>query len=259
MKNTIHAISEEELQAYVDGQLDDARNRIIDEYLAQHPAEAKRLLDYKKNNQLLQALYSNNIDESALRRTQLNFTNFTKPKRSSPLLYAASISWLVIGITLGWSINQYVNPLQSPAVTMSFYQSALTAHAVYSPEILHPVEVTADQEAHLVKWLSKRLDRNIKTPNLAPLGYNLIGGRLLPAQVGPAAQFMYENSVGDRLTLYVIANPDKERDSAFRFFEQEKMKVFYWTDMKMGFAITGDIDKSRLLQAADTIYKELSI
>lgn len=41
---------------------------------------------------------------------------------------------------------------------------AAVAYAVYSPEKRHPVEVGADQEQHLVNWLSKRLGAILKAP-----------------------------------------------------------------------------------------------
>ena len=45
-------------------------------------------------------------------------------------------------------------------------QRAALAQAVYEPEVLHPVEVGAEQEAHLVKWLSKRLEHKVVEQNV---------------------------------------------------------------------------------------------
>ena len=76
---------------------------------------------------------------------------------------------------------------------MSFAQRADVAYAVYTPEQRHPVEVAASEEEHLISWLSKRLNRPLSVPSLQEYGYSLVGGRLLPGEAGPAAQFMYEN------------------------------------------------------------------
>ena len=83
-----------------------------------------------------------------------------------------------------------------------FAQQAAVAHAVFQPEVRHPVEVTAAQQEHLVQWLSKRLGRPLKVPVLAAQGYELVGGRLLPGDDGARAQFMYQNSAasGSRST-----------------------------------------------------------
>ena len=40
-------------------------------------------------------------------------------------------------------------------------------------------------------WLTKRLGAPVSAPSLSALGYELVGGRLLPGGAGPVALFMY--------------------------------------------------------------------
>ena len=129
---------------------------------------------------------------------------------------------------------------------------------VYSPEVRHPVEVGADQEAHLVRWLSKRLGTTLKVPHLGGLGYSLVGGRLLPGDRGPVAQFMYQDGKGQRLTLYVRVNPDDSRETAFRFAQERGVGVFYWLDRKLGYALSGEVEKRELLRIATGVYRQLN-
>lgn len=256
MNNTNSKFSEDDLQAYVDGNLSETRHEEIREYLEQHPAELNRINEFKEQNSLLHSLYDN-TDEKLQRRVMVN-NNKAQSGNSIfliPKSYAASLVWLIIGIMLGIGINSRVTPESTIAFTLP--QNAMTAHVVFSPEVRHPVEVTAAQEIHLVKWLSKRLNRKLTIPNLNPIGYDLVGGRLLSAQVGPAAQFMYENKSGNRLTLYVIEKPSE--DTAFQFFEKNNIKVFSWNDTNMGFAIVGNISKKGLLDAANKVYSEIII
>ena len=86
------------------------------------------------------------------------------------------------------------------------------AHAVYAPEVRHPVEVNVAQgsateqraqEEHLARWLGKRLDMPVRLFDLRPQGFELVGGRLLPDANGPSAQLMYQNSGGQRVTVYL--------------------------------------------------------
>jgi anti-sigma factor RsiW len=67
------------------------------------------------------------------------------------------------------------------------------AHAVYLPEKRHPVEVAAAEQDHMVQWLSKRLGKPLKIPQLGAQGFELVGGRLLPGDSGARAQFMFQN------------------------------------------------------------------
>lgn len=122
----------------------------------------------------------------------------------------------------------------------------------------HPVEVGADQEAHLVAWLSKRLGTALKIPQLGGIGYSLVGGRLLPGEQGPVAQFMYQDAQGQRLTLYVRTNREQGRETAFRFAQDGSVRVFYWIDHGLGLALSGEIEKEELLRVATTVYQQLN-
>ncbi|HEY2024987.1 anti-sigma factor [Paraburkholderia sp.] len=136
-----------------------------------------------------------------------------------------------------------------------FAQRADIAYAVYSPEQRHPVEVAASEEAHLVAWLSKRLNRPLSVPSLQEYGYSLVGGRLLPGEAGPAAQFMYENRAGARLTLYVTGMSRDE--TAFRLFRDGSRRTFYWINNGMGYALSGAIAEDKLRTMAIDVCSEL--
>lgn len=135
---------------------------------------------------------------------------------------------------------------------------AARAHAVYASEVRHPVEVDATQQDHLVKWLSKRLGYDLKIPALTAEGFELLGGRLLPGpDGGPVAQFMYQDSAGKRLTLYVSRRNRSEPLTAFRFAKEGTVSVFYWIDRECGYALSGDIDKAALARLATAVYRQL--
>jgi anti-sigma factor RsiW len=143
----------------------------------------------------------------------------------------------------------------------TFGRQALVAHAVYSPEVRHPVEVEAAQQEHLVQWLSKRLNRPLKLPNLAEHGYDLVGGRLLPGEQGARAQFMYQNAGGERITLYVGALDDPAAkasgETAFRFTSDGPVSTFYWMDRGFGYALAGKLPRPRLLALSESVYRQL--
>jgi anti-sigma factor RsiW len=133
------------------------------------------------------------------------------------------------------------------------------AHATYSPEVRHPVEVGADQEPHLVAWLSKRLGTQLRAPKLEAVGYSLIGGRLLPGERGPAAHFMYQCNRGTRVTLYVRSDMAPNRSTAFRYSRESNVDVYYWVDSRLGYAVSsGDISKENLLNVANAAYQQLN-
>ena len=134
---------------------------------------------------------------------------------------------------------------------------AALAHVVYSPEVRHPVEVGAEQVAHLVQWLSKRLGTSLQAPHLQTAGFQLLGGRLLPDQGKAAAQFMYQDAAGRRVTLYVRKAVKGNQETAFRFAREEGLSVFYWVEGEAGYALSGDLPKDDLLKLAELSYRQL--
>lgn len=165
------------------------------------------------------------------------------------------------GIAIGLAASQLRAPA-APAVVVAQPQAlavrAARAHAVYAAEVRHPVEVDASQQDHLVKWLSKRLGYELKAPVLAGEGFDLLGGRLLPGpDGGPVAQFMYQDSSGKRLTLYVSRRNRAEALTAFRFAKEGPVSVFYWIDSDCGYALSGEIDKAALARIATAVYRQL--
>jgi anti-sigma factor RsiW len=147
--------------------------------------------------------------------------------------------------------------LAAGPILQDLVQPAAFAHTVYTTDVRHPVEVTADKEQHLVSWLSKRLHTDIAAPNLAGQGYRLIGGRLLPSTNRMAAQFMYEQGDGTRVTLYVRRGVWDNSTTSFRFDTKDKLGVFYWIDGPLGYALTGELSRAELLALSETIYDQL--
>ena len=182
---------------------------------------------------------------------------------------AIAAGWVVLGLAVGvvagWQLHALRAVRRPQAEVPGFVKRAAIAHATYSPEVRHPVEVGADQEAHLVAWLSKRLGAQLRAPKLEAVGYSLVGGRLLPGESGPAgspapvAHFMYQSTQGTRITLYVRSDAAGNRETAFRYAAEGNVKVFYWIDRKLGYALSSaEIGKDELLKIANAVYQQLN-
>ena len=106
-------------------------------------------------------------------------------------------------------------------------------------------------------WLSKRIGAKIQPPKLGKVGYELIGGRLLPGGSGPVAQFMYHDAAGQRLTLYVSTEQEHNSDTGFRFAQEGPVNVFYWIDGKFGYALSAGTDKGELARVANAVHEQI--
>lgn len=246
-------ISEFDLQAYVDRKLAEERRSDVEAFFNANPEEAQRVGAYQKQNEMLHALFDPVLAEPVPQEWQ-------SPRRPwhFPLGRAAAVLiWIAAGGLLGWVLRgEYVG---RSAKYIDFARQAATAHAVYTPEVRHPVEVSAEQEEHLVGWLSKRLGAPLKAPHLSGVGYELVGGRLLPGDQGPVAQLMYQDKNGQRLTLYIKTDGGAaHHETAFRFSQEGTVGVFYWIDRQLSYALSGEVGKPELLRVADAVYQMLN-
>ncbi|WP_354670186.1 anti-sigma factor [Janthinobacterium sp. SUN120] len=255
----MQAISEAQLHALADGVLPEEQRAAIDAHLRAHPEDAARVDAWSEQNRQLRALFDPVLDEAvppALRQAASPAAANGAWRRPA-MQAAAAIVLLIAGGAGGWLLRGS-DGTSASASPLTLARSAAIAHAVYTPEVRHPVEVGAAQEAHLVQWLSKRLGTQLQPPALSPLGYHLIGGRLLPGDGdGPVAQFMYEDGGGKRLTLYVAKERAGRQETAFRYTQEKDLSVFYWIDGQLGYALSASLPKRELGKIADAVYAQL--
>ncbi|CAE6784134.1 anti-sigma factor family protein [Paraburkholderia haematera] len=250
------------LSAYVDGELTAAARAAIETELAQQPQAAARVAAWRAQKAALQALCSapqrneHHGSVGSMGQREADEPAFIVVRRSTPWWQRVGLAacWLAAGAGLALALGPLAPRLTGGAWNglggqpPSFAERADIAYAVYTPERRHPVEVAASEEEHLINWLSKRLNRPLSVPSLQEYGYSLVGGRLLPGEAGPAAQFMYENSSGARLTLYVTGISRDE--TAFRLFRDGNRRTFYWVSDRMGYALSGPIAEGKLRSIA---------
>lgn len=251
MNQESRTVSDNDLHRYVDEQLAPERRAEVDAYLAANPSAARRVRAYQQQNEKLRALTNSTLEEPV----PPQLVQAIRPLKWRFSRYATAASWIALGAAVGFFARGADSEI-APGVSLA--HRAAIAHAIYTPEVLHPVEVGAQEEAHLVKWLSKRLNTTVRPPRLRAAGFELVGGRLLPDAKGPAAQFMYQNATGQRLTLYVHNNSDDDGQTAFRYARAGEISVFYWIDGSLGYALSGELDRPRLLQVAEIVYRDLN-
>jgi anti-sigma factor RsiW len=251
-------IGEDDLQAFIDGRLGSPRLEAVEAYLAENPKAAAETALEAKHREALRARLAFKAQEPIPAR--LRVANIVAAKsrapRFRPAAVAAALAWLAIGLVGGAVGSAWL--MESRLVgagRTDVAGDAITAYRTYVGERLHPVEVAADQEAHLVQWLSRRVGKPLMAPNLTQRGFRLMGGRLLPAEGQPAAMFMYEDGGGNRLTLYARSG-DAEASTAFRFEVQDGISAFSWIDNGLSYVVSGRIGREDLLAVAESVFRQ---
>jgi len=164
--------------------------------------------------------------------------------------------WITMCLALGWFIFSALTGSgndNSEIIT----RYAIDAHKVYSTEALYAVEMDATNKTELSNWLSSRLDGDITTADLSSIGYDLMGGRLLPARGKHAAFFMYRNIKNERVSIFVnnISKDDNQAWFDCQFIN--KTSACSWLSDKLSFRVIGDQPLVELQLIAKVIYQQM--
>jgi len=262
------SFSETDIHRLIDGELPPAQAGEVAAWVAADPARVHLAEAYRRQRGLLHQRYDALLGEPvpvpmletvrsgpARRRAAANQSMFRRV--AGTVLLAGACA------TGGWFGHARFAGSSSAAAgdaMAALPQRAAVAFAVYSPEVRHPVEVSASEEAHLTRWLSTRLATPVHAPALGPQGFQLVGGRLLPGEDRPVAQFMYQNAAGKRLTLYLSTLAPggvSARESAFRFERVRNVNNFYWAEGNRAYALSGDLAREELMPVARAVYEQV--
>jgi anti-sigma factor RsiW len=261
-------ISEEEIHAYVDGSLSDERREQVERAIELNPALASRVSDYFSLNNMFHERYDRVLAEpvptrlrAPEKRRWLNAANWPQ--------FAGMAAALVIGIGIGVGTNMgkdvpapWASTPNMRAVSADgsegFARQAALAHVVYMPAVDRPSDIGAGREQEFVQYLSNKLGTDVHPPMLTKNGFELTGGRLLPGDDGPVAQFMYRDAKGERVTLCISHRKASSNTTAFKLYQDGPVNVFYWVDGDFGYAVSGGIDRKVMLELSHDVYAQLT-
>jgi anti-sigma factor RsiW len=252
-------ITRDTLMAFVDGQLDDRTSAEVEAYLATHPEAAVENAALTRQADAIKTLYGPAASEEIpVRLSPSRLARQQVLRRRQTLARAAMVLGVLgIGMTAGWLLRP---AMEAPALYNRLIADAVSAHTVFVAENRHAVEVAGSDAEHLSTWLSNRLGTGLAMPDLATAGFSFLGGRLLPAPAlpgGRAAQLMYEDGSGERVTLYIT--PAATVDGP----ELELVRIggdnaLYWASAIITCTIVGNQPQATLQTLADSVFAQLT-
>jgi len=250
-------LNEIDLAAYADRQLAPERAVQVEAWLARDAEALARMTAIRRQNDRLGQAFSpwmaEPIPERLLRAA-------VPPLDAAPRrgwrIPAAMAATLMVGVATGWIARE--STIERQGTPLSFPREVALSHVLYTAEPRRPVEVWANEEASLVRWLSRRTAVEVPAPNLNELGFALVGGRLLSGNEKPTGLFMYENADKQRLTLQWRKSDAGTSEAAFRYAHENGVGVFYWVDAHSTYALSGNLDRDKLLAVARVVYGQLA-
>jgi len=249
-------ITEDDLHAYVDRILEPERQAQVEAYLSDHPDVAKRVAVFTDQRELLRAALAPIAEEPLPTELNLSYLIEQRARRPSVLRWAAAAMLLLsIGGLSGWSMRGVLQA--SPGGLIALSQEAAVSYNVYARDRVRPVEVRASDNAQLVQWVSDRLQRPVKVPDLATAGYRLMGGRLVATSHGPAGMFMYDDDHGSRIVVLTRAMNSVDQNAPMTPQSQGDVGGFAWADDGLGYSLMGRAVPESLRSIANEVRRQV--
>ncbi|WP_110649638.1 anti-sigma factor family protein [Salinicola peritrichatus] len=245
--------SEYDLHAYLDGQLDDERQRWVEAWLATQPERAAEVEAWRRDARRLRAVYANPqqwphnpaLDPAALRRRR------HQRQRRHLATAAMLVMALGLGMTGGWQANDMMRPPSPPPMADAVQAYRLFADA--SPVGLEPettpangrdahAEPAVDTRAHVEQLFHTHFSGGVMPPDLSAAGLRMVDVRLLATEQGPAAMVIYRDRAGRRMMMYIrppgsgnrLLDPGKRLDG--------HLMAQYWSEGNYNYAVVSQPD-----------------
>ncbi len=252
MNEEPRAITEDDLHAYVDDQLDPERRQAVERHLMLNDGDARRVEAYTAQRSALRDAFPLPTGRLPEPFDLWQLGQARAPRRSVPWRAAAAVLLaFLVGGGGGWLVHGRVGGA-APTGLFALAQEAETNHVVFAADHGHAVELRAAQSGELARWLSGRLNRMILLPDLSAAGYRFMGGRLVATQQGPAALLMYDDDHGTRITVYArpMATP---ADSATIPVHMPAANGYAWACDGLGYAVVSSTNGKDLLDIARSV------
>ena len=236
-------ISDLDLHAYIDGELNADQARTIEEAVARSPALAVRLAGYRADKEMLKRMYAPLAQRPiplawvALART----TTPVRARHSWRLVGTIAAALLVILVGVSFHLGQRQN-LGGDVVEAALQVRSGTV----GPQKAVTVDGMAEAR-HYDAALRQVVGANVKVPDLEPMAYHITGLRFYDG----AAEVSYRDGQDRVFTLYLRPSDGKTR---FDQFEQKGLRICVWQDDRISTVMAGDISAAVMQRLASLTY-----
>jgi len=238
-------ISDEDLHAYIDGALDEARALEVEKLLAENPSLAERAALFQADKALLKSLYAPLVERPLPGEWVARVHRQPPPRSPVKWIYAIAAA-LVIAAVSPLAVQYYL-PRQNADVVEAALDAREGSPAGERSSITRDGLTTGRYDAALRQTIAS----NVHIPDLSRMGYRLRGLHLYQK----AAEIVYRGPQDQLFTLYV-----RRSDGTARFdqFERRGLRVCIWQDDQISTVMAGNISAAVMQRLATLSYTGLT-
>jgi anti-sigma factor RsiW len=254
--------SEEELNAYIDGELDADCQKRIETLLSKQPRFAAKISELRAQDDALRESAEPALQEPAPERlvsiVKRGADGNRAPRASrtnSPKSIGAAILALAAGVAIGWFGNE--NFQNQKSLLEPYVKQAVLSHELFeSNRAFDPIDDDGDTIA--IDTAKRPFSEAARTPTLRLAGLSPVMVRTVEGSVGNAIHIAYEDDAGEWTTLYIRRHANDSRLPA-RFEQRDGYSTLYWIDGPLVYTLVGASDENELRTVADEIYRSRAV
>ncbi|MCV9961334.1 anti-sigma factor [Pararhizobium sp. BT-229] len=273
MQSTKGLALEVRLSAYLDGEVDEAERKELEQLVARDD-EARLLLEMLKagnafGNKAFEEFLHDPVPLSLVRRIKqgpgvnpkaervVNAAPRKAKTKLWPRALAASVVLLLVGGSTGYIIGKTSDDATRPmsvAAARTWLDDIADYHRIYSRQSAeHLVEVPASGDARIETWLTASVGVNFARPDLTARGLTFEGARLLVASGKPVAQLMYKNEDGDVFAICFLKSKPGTTDGKMTESMRDDIAMISWQKGAASYVVVGPSSDANLQQLADAV------
>jgi anti-sigma factor RsiW len=242
-------VTEEELHAYLDGELGDTRRAVVEAYLREHPDDARRLEAYRADGAAVGRIFSHVPAAMPAKRSA------GAPRRRS----VSAISWrlaaaAVLILSLGGAGGWFGRALVNDASMERLAQQAAAAHLILEGPGAEPLETSSLED--LSRIISRALGVPTELRDPSSTGYKIAGARVVPQAKGRGVQLVMRGPADETITFYFEGRPGA-KETPFRRIAGDGVTTLVWEDDDRGCAMTSTLEPKKLEEVGRRIYEAL--
>lgn len=250
-------LTDETIQDYIDGRLNEVERAAVAARLLADPKLAAEVENLRRQNEALKVIGREILSEPVPERLRaiLHRPAPTAPRRGwwrsiAFVEAAAAILLFCAGGALGWYANELLRP--RPGMLDIIVAEVTDAFTFYGSQD-YPVEFPPDRTADFVSWIGRSFEREVPPPDLAKLGYDYRGGRLLPAAGSSLGLFQFAGAKRGRLAVF-FWKANAMPDEVTALTRRENVSIRLWHGGGLSFAVVSDAGNPEFEQAADAVF-----
>ncbi len=253
------ALTDEELHAFIDGELEAGRAMEIGKAVEKDSALSRRIAAYRADKLRLRQAYAQIAADELPQEWLDRIDRHARAPQRMPvwrrlpnqLLAAAAV---ILVLVLGWGVSRELPYGEGDDAIM---REALAARAQTMPaqQVIPAGDLTSRDRSDSV--LTTALAMKVKAPDLARLGYRLEDVRVYSGVPGgKAVELDYRNASDGLFTLYL-----RHPSSAPRvdIIQRGGVRICIWQDDVLGAVMAGKMSAGEMARLASLAYSGLEL